>query len=174
LELTRGRVVLLTGVNDQGDANIQDVGHNVVNKEGAADGQENPVNAGIVRIEDEVPATVAEKAKESTKNSTGEKSVAVLQSLLEGSTLVVEVGVTAASTVPFLTSSVTLMPEREGGGLLIPLLVPIYGPNVQSPISDPPIMTTPIATMVVVDTSSVPVPRAGYEPVHHTLFSDST
>ncbi|GJX45853.1 gypsy type transposase [Tanacetum coccineum] len=223
LELTRGRVVLLTGVNDQGDANIQDVGHNVVNKEGAADGQENPVNAGIVRIEDEVPATVAEKAK-ATRGasgsslppkklrddhdtfragaSTGGKSVAVLQSLLEGSTLAVEVGVAAASTVPFLTSSVTLTPEREGGGFTDSLT----GPNlrtqrpaerfvislelshhsstnvaevkvssvVRSPVLDPPILTTPVATMVVVDTSSVPMPRAGYEPVHHTLFRDST
>ncbi|GJX98123.1 hypothetical protein Tco_0355142 [Tanacetum coccineum] len=128
LELTRGRVVLLTGVNDRGDANIQDVGHDVVNEEGAADGQENPVDAGIVRIEDEVPATVAEKAKESRKKrkatggasgsslppkklkddhdtfrdgaSTGGKSVAALRSLLEGSTLAVEVGVVAAVLIP--------------------------------------------------------------------------
>ncbi|GJZ04386.1 hypothetical protein Tco_0537661 [Tanacetum coccineum] len=71
LESTRGRVVPLAGVNDQGDQNddvqdagnqnddVQDAGHDV-NEEGAADGNENPVEAGIVRIEDEVPSTVAD------------------------------------------------------------------------------------------------------------------
>ncbi|GJZ45131.1 hypothetical protein Tco_0592727 [Tanacetum coccineum] len=64
LESTRSRVVPLAGVNDQGnqDIDVQDAGHDV-NEEGAADGQENNVEAGIVRIEDEVPPTVAEKAK---------------------------------------------------------------------------------------------------------------
>ncbi|GKD86414.1 hypothetical protein Tco_1357568, partial [Tanacetum coccineum] len=46
--------------------------------------------------------------------STSGKSVAALQSLLEGSTLAVEVGVAAAATVPFITSSVTLTSERDG------------------------------------------------------------
>ncbi|GJW70792.1 gypsy type transposase [Tanacetum coccineum] len=39
--------------------------------------------------------------------NTGGKSVAALQSLLESSTLPVEVGITAAATVPFVTSPVT-------------------------------------------------------------------
>ncbi|GKE01558.1 hypothetical protein Tco_1389541, partial [Tanacetum coccineum] len=47
LESTRGHV---------------DAGHDV-NEEGAADSQENPIEVGIVRIEDEVPLTVAEKAR---------------------------------------------------------------------------------------------------------------
>nr|GEW56445.1 putative transposase (putative), gypsy type [Tanacetum cinerariifolium] len=177
LELTRGCVVPLSGVNDQGDANIQD---------------------------DEVPATVAEKAKESRKKrkATGGKFFDVLQSLLEGSTLAVEVGVTVAETVPFVTSSVTLTLEREGGELTDSII----GPNlwtqrsadrfmissdsshhsstnaadvevssvVRSPVSDPPIMTTAIATTVVVDTYFVSVPSAGYEPAYHTIFEDST
>ncbi|GKA90949.1 hypothetical protein Tco_0812819, partial [Tanacetum coccineum] len=42
------------------------------------------------------------------------KSVFALQSLLEGSTLAVEVRVTATITMPFVTSSVTPTPEREG------------------------------------------------------------
>ncbi|GJT58723.1 hypothetical protein Tco_1002256 [Tanacetum coccineum] len=50
-------------VNDQGnqDIDVQDAGHDV-NEEGAVDGQENTIEAGIVRIEDEVPPIVAEKA----------------------------------------------------------------------------------------------------------------
>ncbi|GKD69930.1 hypothetical protein Tco_1324020, partial [Tanacetum coccineum] len=69
LESTRGRVVPLAGVNKQGSQNddIQYAGIHVVNEEGAADGQENLVDAGIVHIENEVPATVAEKAKGSRK-----------------------------------------------------------------------------------------------------------
>nr|GEY43217.1 hypothetical protein [Tanacetum cinerariifolium] len=47
--------------------------------------------------------------------STGGKSVAALQSLLEGSTLPVEVGVAAAATVPFITSSVTPDSISESG-----------------------------------------------------------
>nr|GEV22912.1 putative ribonuclease H-like domain-containing protein [Tanacetum cinerariifolium] len=46
----------------------EDVSHDVVIKEGAADGQENPIDADIVHIEDEVLATIAEKAKRSRKN----------------------------------------------------------------------------------------------------------
>ncbi|GKC10211.1 hypothetical protein Tco_1001821, partial [Tanacetum coccineum] len=171
-----GRVVLLAGVNEQGNQNddVYDVGVHVVNEEGTADGQESPVDAGIVRIEDEVPATIAKKAKGSRKKrkatggassfslppkklkddhgtsgagaSTGGKSLATLQSLLEGSTLLWKL-------------------ELWQRQLYLLLLLP-------SPIPDPPIMTMVVATMVVADTSSVPVPRAGNEPVHHILFVD--
>ncbi|GJZ81815.1 hypothetical protein Tco_0646809 [Tanacetum coccineum] len=103
--------------------------------------------------------------------------------------------------VPFVTSFVSLTPEREGGGLTDSVI----GPNLQtqhltegfvvlpdspchfssnaadaevsfvarSLVLDTPIMTTVVATMVVVDPSSVPVPRADNDPVHHTLFMDS-
>ncbi|GKF75115.1 hypothetical protein Tco_0224559, partial [Tanacetum coccineum] len=75
---TRGRAVPLAGVNEQGNQNddVEDAGNqnndaqdarNNVTEEGAADGQEIPVDAGIIRIEDEVPATVSEKAKVSRK-----------------------------------------------------------------------------------------------------------
>ncbi|GJY33933.1 hypothetical protein Tco_0418402, partial [Tanacetum coccineum] len=49
------------------NANVHDVGHDVVNKEIAAAGEEDPVESGIVRIEDKVPAVVAKKAKGSQK-----------------------------------------------------------------------------------------------------------
>nr|GEX85691.1 DNA-directed DNA polymerase [Tanacetum cinerariifolium] len=48
--------------------------------------------------------------------STGGKSLATLYGSLERSTLAVEVGVTAATTMLFVTSFVTPTPEREGGG----------------------------------------------------------
>ncbi|GJX27405.1 hypothetical protein Tco_0233701 [Tanacetum coccineum] len=93
--------------------------------------------------DDEVQAIVADKPKERKKRkaadgaggsglppkklredhgtsgigaSTSGKSIDVLQNLLEGSTLHVEVGVTATDTLPFITSFVSLTPEREGGG----------------------------------------------------------
>ncbi|GJR44831.1 RNA-directed DNA polymerase, eukaryota [Tanacetum coccineum] len=122
LELTRGRVVSLTSINDQRDVNIQDCSYI-----------------------DEVPAIVAEKTKGSKNKrkatrgasgsilpskkrddygtsrvgaSTGGKFLVAFQSLLEGSTLAVEVGVAATTTVPFVTSSVTLTSECEGSLLL--------------------------------------------------------
>ncbi|GKF29575.1 hypothetical protein Tco_0095917, partial [Tanacetum coccineum] len=109
----------------------------------------------------------------------------------------VEVGVAAVSTLPFVTSSVSLTLEREGGGHTNS----VTGPNlrtqrtterfivlldsshhsstnsaddevtsiVRSLVSDPPIITT-----VVADTSSTSVPRAGTEPVPRSIFRDST
>ncbi|GJS39060.1 hypothetical protein Tco_0564103 [Tanacetum coccineum] len=164
-----------------------------------------PVDAGIVRIEDEVPATVVEKAKGSRKKrkttggasgsnlppkklradhgtssasaSTGEKSVAALQGLLEHSTLPVEVGVTAVATLPFITSYVSLTPEREGGGRTDSVTGPnlrTHHPTERSLIMDPPIMTTAIATTIVASASSVSVAGAGNEPDHASIFEDFT
>ncbi|GJT39238.1 hypothetical protein Tco_0939103 [Tanacetum coccineum] len=207
LESTRGRVVSLAGVNEQANQNddIQDDGVHVVNKEGAADGQENLVDAGIVRIEDKVPTTVAEKAKGSRKKrkaargasgsnlppkklrayhgtsgvgaSTGGKFVVVLQGLLERSALPVEVGVTVVATLPFITSSVSLTPEHEGGGGTDSVTGSnqrTQHPAKRSLVLDPPIITTVVASTVVVVASFVLVPRAGDEPVYASIFADST
>ncbi|GJZ64540.1 hypothetical protein Tco_0620961 [Tanacetum coccineum] len=210
LELTRGRVVPLAGVNEQGNQNddVQDDGVHV----------------------HEVPATIAEKAKVSRKKrkatrgasgsslppkklrdnhgtfwagaSTGEKSVTTLQSLLERNTLPVEVGVMAVATLPFITSSVCLTPERErvsrtdsvtGPHLRTQHLTERFAVLSDSPchsssnasgaevssvvrslVLDPLIMTTAVATMAVVAASSVPVLRAVDEPVHASIFGDST
>ncbi|GKD58560.1 hypothetical protein Tco_1296069, partial [Tanacetum coccineum] len=180
--------------------NVQDVGHDV-NEEGAAAGQENPIEASIVCIEDEVPATVVEKAK-GVVASTGGKSIAALQGLLERSTFPIEVGVTAADTLPFITSSVSLTPEHEGDGhtnsaigpdlrtqhlaeRFVVLLdspchsslnvadVEVYSVT-RSLVLDPSIMTTAFATTVVDDISSVSVPRVGDELVYASIFMDFT
>nr|GEX95083.1 transposase (putative), gypsy type [Tanacetum cinerariifolium] len=105
LELTKGRVVPLSGVNDQRDANVQGVGDDDVNEESGDAVTANQVEEGdhaiqdeganIFCIDDEVLASVDDRAK---------------------GTLPVEVGVAAVATLPFITSSVSLTPEHEGGG----------------------------------------------------------
>ncbi|GJU92687.1 hypothetical protein Tco_1317443 [Tanacetum coccineum] len=134
--------------------------------------------------------------------STGRKSVVAHQGLLERSTLPVEVGVTAVATLPFITSSASFTSEREGGGrrdsvtgphlrtqhpterFIILSDSPCHSSSnaadaevssvVISLVPEPPIMTAAIATTVVADTSSIPMPRAGEEPVHASIFADST
>nr|GEX46561.1 hypothetical protein [Tanacetum cinerariifolium] len=144
VQLTRGRVVPLAGVNDQGNVNVQGNGDDDVNK---GDGDASEANqteqgehgvdvGGIDAVaDDKVQAIIADKPQRVSKKrkavdgasgsglppkklrkdhgtsgigvNTGGKSVAALQSLLKGSTLPVEVGVTAVATMPFVTSSVT-------------------------------------------------------------------
>ncbi|GKF88816.1 hypothetical protein Tco_0262779, partial [Tanacetum coccineum] len=154
LELTRGRVVPLACVNDQGGANVQGVGRDVMNEESGdaalADqieesdraGQDEGVN---VVVDEEIEATAVDKPKRIRKKrkavdgasgsglppkklredhgtsgnasaSTGGKSRAAIQEFFDRSTLAVEVEVTAATTFPFVTSSVTPTPKRKGGG----------------------------------------------------------
>ncbi|GKC48565.1 hypothetical protein Tco_1071310 [Tanacetum coccineum] len=184
--------------------------------------------ANIVHIEDEILVSASKRAKGSRMKrkaaggasdsslppkklwadygtsgvgaSTGEKSVAALQSLLEGSTLVVEVGVTATATVPCITSSVTPTPERGVDGPAESIsriglrtrhpaerfmisLDSSHDSNanaaddkvfsvIRSLILDPLIMTTTAATMVVIVITVIPVPRAGNELVYPTPFAD--
>ncbi|GJR60730.1 hypothetical protein Tco_1502892 [Tanacetum coccineum] len=190
LDSTVGHVVPLTGVNEQGNQNddVED------------DGNQND-DVQDARNNDEVPATVAEKAKGSRKKrkaaggasgsslppktlradhgtsnagaSTGGKSIAALQGLLERITLLVEVGVTTVATLPFITSSGSLTSEREEGGRTDSVTGPnlrTQHPSERSLVSDPLIMTTVVATMAVADTSSVLVPRADMdsETLHQT------
>ncbi|GJV51786.1 hypothetical protein Tco_1447527 [Tanacetum coccineum] len=125
--------------------------------------------------------------------NTGGKSLTALQDLLECSTLAMEVGVTTAATMPFVTSSVTPTPEREGGGNTDS----IYGPNLRTQhpserfvissdsshhsstnvadakvnslvryfVPPPPVMTVAVTTTNVVGASSAPVLGAGAELV---------
>ncbi|GJR83543.1 hypothetical protein Tco_0154328 [Tanacetum coccineum] len=123
----------------------EDVGFHVVNEESGNDVVADQIEesdhvvqdeGANLTLEDEVPSTVAERAKGSRKKrkvaggpsgsspppkklradhgtsgagaSTGGKSVDVLQGLLEHNTLPVEVGVTMVATLPFITSFVSL------------------------------------------------------------------
>ncbi|GKB88934.1 hypothetical protein Tco_0961206 [Tanacetum coccineum] len=60
--------------------------------------------------------------------TTGGKSVASLQILLDSSRLPAEIGVVVVPTVPFVTSFVTLSPKREGGDYMDS----ITGPNLHT------------------------------------------
>ncbi|GJX05455.1 hypothetical protein Tco_0191371 [Tanacetum coccineum] len=125
--------------------------------------------------------------------STGGKSLVVIQNLFERSTLNVDVGVAAVTTVPFVTSSMTPTLEREGGGNTDF----VSGPNlrtqhpskrfiissdsshhssinvadaevaslVRSSISPPPVMTAAVTTAVIAGVSSAPVLGVDAKPV---------
>ncbi|GKE87129.1 hypothetical protein Tco_1564604, partial [Tanacetum coccineum] len=90
LQLTRGSIVPLTDANNLEDVNVQGAGDDDMN-EGDGD-------------------TAKENQTEQSKHVINVRGIDVVaddESLLEGSTFHVKVSVTAATTVPFVTSSVT-------------------------------------------------------------------
>ncbi|GJS31593.1 hypothetical protein Tco_0492213 [Tanacetum coccineum] len=128
LQLTKGRVVPLTGVTDQENANIQGAGENNTNEEGDDAAVADQIQEGdhviqdegvdFVRIEDEVPVVKLTEDHGTSGHvgaSTGGKSLVTIQELFEQSTLNVEVVVTAVAIVPFFTSFVTPIPECGDG-----------------------------------------------------------
>ncbi|GJT96841.1 hypothetical protein Tco_1092359 [Tanacetum coccineum] len=216
LESIEGRVIPLAGRNEQGgqDDNVEVVGPHDLNEEG----------------DDDVQAAATDKPKETRKKkkvagsasgsnlppkklredhgasgdagaSTAGKSLVALQGLLEHSTLAVELGVTAAATVLFVTSSVTLTPEREDDGhtdsVFWPNLLTQHPAErfvisldsshhsstnaadaevtsiVNSPILPPLVITATVATTAVAGTSSAPVTGAGTGLAIQSLFADS-
>nr|GEU55541.1 reverse transcriptase domain-containing protein [Tanacetum cinerariifolium] len=190
LELTHERVVPLTGVNVQGNQDnvIQEDNIDVVNEddvEAAATGQ--PKKFRKRKITDGASGSGhppkklrgGHGASGNIRASIGGKSLAAIQELFEQSTLNVEVGITAAATMPFVTSYVTLTPKHEGGDYTDSVTGPnmrTQKPTERSSIPDPAILTTVVVTMVVVD-ASAPVPRVGHElgtgHVHPSIFSYS-
>ncbi|GKD91699.1 hypothetical protein Tco_1367206 [Tanacetum coccineum] len=215
LESTKGRVVPLAGVDDQGDQNddVQDAGNQ---------------NDDVQDAKDEVSSTGIEKARGTRKKrkavggasgstlppknlradhgssgagaSTGGKSVAALQGLLERNTLHVEVGVTAVATLPFITSSVSLTQEREGDGRKDYVTGPnlrtqhpaerfVISPDsyhhssattaddevtsiVRSSAPPPPVLTATVATTAIAGATSAPVYESGIGPVQRSIFRD--
>ncbi|GKD03218.1 hypothetical protein Tco_1178192 [Tanacetum coccineum] len=128
LEFTRDRVVSLAGdegvniVADEGvEATAADKPKRTRKKRKTASGASSSV-LPLKRLREEHDTSGDAGA------STARKSLAVLQDLLDSSTLATEVGVTAAVTVPFVTSSMTPTPERERGCRT----VSIFGPNFQT------------------------------------------
>ncbi|GJT56316.1 hypothetical protein Tco_0991370 [Tanacetum coccineum] len=238
LELTRGRVIPLAGVNDQGGVVAQGVGNDNVNEGsgGAATTDQTEQSGSIVRIggidievDAEAQALFADKPKKFRKMKTADgasgsghppkrlredhgtsrdagastagKSLTALQDLLDKSTLAAEIGVTAAATVPFVTSSVTPTPEHKGGEYTDSVsaanfqtkrpaerfIISSDTPHdsnanaaddevssvVKSDILDPVVLTTAVATTVVAGTF-VPQPREVNEPTRARIFADST
>nr|GEY29129.1 hypothetical protein [Tanacetum cinerariifolium] len=122
LELTMGRVVPISSVNDQGNQNevveeAEDPNEKVLlmvrkfllkkrrRKSDGASGSNHPLRKLM--------------ADHGTSGDVGAstcgKCLAAIQELFEQSTLNAEISVTAAVTVPFVTSFVTPTPERKGG-----------------------------------------------------------
>ncbi|GKB45675.1 hypothetical protein Tco_0896428 [Tanacetum coccineum] len=239
LQLTKDRVVLLAGVNDQGNANVQGAGNDNVNEEGgdATVADQTKQSDHVVQIEgidiaadDEAQDIVVDKPKKVRKKrkapdgasgsglplknlredhgtssevgaSTGEKSLAAIQELFEHSTLNVEVGITTAATVPFVTSFVAPTSEREEGGHTDSVIGPNLGTQraterfvvlsdsshhsstnaaddevtsiVRSSMQPPHVLTAATATTIIADSTSALVPRTGTRPVLHSIFKDS-
>ncbi|GJW24445.1 hypothetical protein Tco_0038256 [Tanacetum coccineum] len=98
--------------------------------------------------------------------STDGNSLAVLQDLLDKSTLTAEISVTAAATAPFVTSSVTPT-------LSMRVVNDEVSSVVRSAVPDPVVLTMAVATTVVAGTS-VPQPREVNEPTRASIFTDST
>ncbi|GKA51270.1 hypothetical protein Tco_0744466 [Tanacetum coccineum] len=160
LELTRGRVVPLAGGN-------------------AAEDQEIPIDTGVIRIDDIVPATVAEKPKvqkrmrkaEGTSGSIHHPKKLTEDHDTSGDVgASTEVGVTAAAIMPFVTSSVTPTPEHGDGRPTDSVFVGnlwIQCPSKRFVIS--PDSSHHSSTNAADDEVTSIV---SHEPVHHTLFSD--
>ncbi|GJU10944.1 hypothetical protein Tco_1133340 [Tanacetum coccineum] len=122
--------------------------------------------------------------------STGVKSVVALQSLLERTTLPVEVGVAAATTVPFVTSSVT--PDSIfGTGLRTRhpakrFMISSYSSHdlkanatddevtsvIRFSMPSPPILTVVVYTTVTAGVTSAPVHGSGVGQAHPIIFRD--
>nr|GEW43786.1 reverse transcriptase domain-containing protein [Tanacetum cinerariifolium] len=78
-------------------------------------------------------------------------------------TLAAEMGATVAATVPFVTSSVTPTPKRQGGGLGDS----ITGPNLRTQLAferssmpPPHVLTVAVATTIIADVTFAPASRA--------------
>ncbi|GKF20169.1 hypothetical protein Tco_0068807, partial [Tanacetum coccineum] len=228
LQLTRGRIVPLVGVNDQGNVNVQGAGNDDVN-EGDGDAAEanqtkkgkHVVDVGGIDVVagDEVHVIVADKPQRVRKKrkaadgasgsglppkklredhgtfgidaNTGGKYVDALNILLESSTFPVEVGVTAATTVAFVTSSVT--PDSISGiGLrtrhpaerFVISSDSSHNLNanatndevtsiIRSSMPRPPVLTTAIATTIIAGATSTPVHESGVGQVQPSIFRDS-
>ncbi|GJV17539.1 hypothetical protein Tco_1362862 [Tanacetum coccineum] len=211
LQLNMDRVVPLAGVNDQGNINVQDVGNDDVNEGDGNAAEANQIGQGGHVVDKRKAADGASGSSLPPKKlredysifgigaSTGGKSVVALKSLLEGSTLVVEVGVTTAATVLFVTSSVTPTPEREGPadsisgtGLRTHHLTERfmissdsshdYNENdvdddvtsiVRSSVPPPPVCTAAVAITIIVGATSALVYESGTGQAQPSIFRDS-
>ncbi|GKF87460.1 hypothetical protein Tco_0258337, partial [Tanacetum coccineum] len=121
----------------------------------------------------------------------GGKFVVVLQSILESSTLPVEVGVTATTTVPFVTSSVTPDSILETGlrarhpaerfvissdsshDLNVNATDDEVTSIIRSFMPPPLVLTVAGATTIIAGATSAPVHESGVGQVQPSIFRDS-
>ncbi|GKA35812.1 hypothetical protein Tco_0722303 [Tanacetum coccineum] len=149
LELTRGHVIPLARVNDQGGADVQGAGDDDVNQGNDDDAaanhaeQSGPVVQikGIdIEVDAETQALVADKPKKVMKRKTTDGD--------------------SGSGLPSKRLSANATDEEVSSLSM-------------SIVSDPAVLTTAIATTVVACTSAS-LPRGGHEPARASIFADST
>ncbi|GJT50141.1 hypothetical protein Tco_0976298 [Tanacetum coccineum] len=186
LQLTRGRVVSLVSVNDQVNVNVQGAGNDDVNEEGSNVAEANQTEQGDHVVDVGGIDVVADDEIQAI-------------SLLEGSTLAMEVRVTAAATMPFVTSSVTPTPEREGPANSISgtglrtqhpaerFVISSDSPHdsntndaddevtsiVRSSMPPPRVLTAAVATTIVAGATFAPVHESGTVQDQPSFFRDS-
>ncbi|GKB32215.1 hypothetical protein Tco_0871616 [Tanacetum coccineum] len=102
--------------------------------------------------------------------STGEKSLAVIQELFERSTLNVEVGITAAATMPFVTYSVTLSLEHSSHHSSTNVADAEVTSIVRSSVPPPPVLTAAVVTTAIVAEADVAGPS---QPVDVEVSTDT-
>ncbi|GJV02304.1 hypothetical protein Tco_1335873 [Tanacetum coccineum] len=195
LESTRGRVVPLAGVNEQGNQNdnVQNIDAHIVQDEEVnvvADEEVVVAIADAVTIVDK-PKGTRKKRKtasgasgsilpprrlredRSTSGDAGasidRKSLLVLQDLLDSSTLAAEVSVTAAATIPFVTSFVTLHQSVRAAVAVDDEVTSI----VMSYVPSTAVLTAAVANTVIVGATFALVHKPGTRPVHCSIFRDS-
>nr|GEU44718.1 hypothetical protein [Tanacetum cinerariifolium] len=195
LDSTKGRVVSLSVGDDQ-------VGSSVPLRDQTEEGVHVVQDEGVnIVADDEIQAIVVNKPKGTRRKrkaasgasgsvlppkklredhntstdagaSTAGKSLAALQGLLEHNTLAVEVGVTAVTTVSFVTSFMTLTPEREGVGILTSYVeVSSFDRSLVPPV---PVITMVVATTTTTGASTVLVFGTSTRPVNRNVFVDFT
>nr|GEU44926.1 hypothetical protein [Tanacetum cinerariifolium] len=175
LQLTRGLVVPLVGVNDQEDVYVQGAGDDDVNKGDGDDAEANQTEQGEHVIDDG-----------------GIDVVANDEILLKGSTLPVEVGVAIATIVPFVTSSMTPdsifktgLQTRHPAKRFMISLDSSYDLNVdatndevtpvtRSSMPPPPILTVAVSFTITVGVTSTLVHGSGVGQVQPSIFRDFT
>nr|GEW52058.1 hypothetical protein [Tanacetum cinerariifolium] len=193
LDSTVGRVIPLSGEDDQVGSvvrvshgnqndNIENVGHDDPNEESGDANQEDQSEGNDHVVQDET-ATILVDVEEDhgtscdVSASTGRKYLAAIQGLFKRSILNVVVGVAAAATVPFITSSVTLRQNVMVVVILIPFMGLICVLNIHlSFVLPPPVMTAAVTTTNVASASSALVLGAMAEPVsqvHPKLSADN-
>ncbi|GJZ24907.1 hypothetical protein Tco_0562366 [Tanacetum coccineum] len=160
--------------NQNNDA--RDAVNNLIERDAAGD-QEIPVDAGVIRIDNVVPATVAEKPKVQKKRrrDKGASGSNHPSKKLRG-----DHGTSGDVGWYYRCYYYALChllrdptPERRDGGPTDSVSIDDEVTSiVRSSVPPPPLMTTATATIVVVDISSVPIPRASHEPVHASIFAD--
>ncbi|GJV59951.1 zf-CCHC domain-containing protein [Tanacetum coccineum] len=159
-------------------------------REGAGDDDVNAAEANQTEQGEHVVDLREDHGTSGIDANTGGKSVAALQSLLESSTLPVEVGVAAAATVPFVTSSVT--PDSIYGiGLRIrhPTERFVISSDsshdlnanatddevtsvIMSSMPPPPVLTAAVATTITVGATSDLVHESCTRQVQPSIFRD--